>query len=71
MERDLLTTYAFTFSTLWQYSLFTVAMFTFYSLVSVVMERSSALMFNLSVLTADFYSLLAGIFIFSYTVSLL
>lgn len=34
------------------------------------MQKSSALMFNLSILTADFYSLLAGIFIFEYSVLL-
>jgi solute carrier family 35 protein F1/2 len=42
-------------------------MFAFYSLVSVVMQRSSALMFNLQVLTSDFYVLMAGAFLFRYS----
>uniref|UniRef100_A0A0N5AYZ3 Solute carrier family 35 member F1 n=1 Tax=Syphacia muris TaxID=451379 RepID=A0A0N5AYZ3_9BILA len=46
------------------YLLFAVSMFLFYSLVSVVMQRSSALMFNLSVLSSDFYSLIFGLFLF-------
>ncbi|CAI2322702.1 unnamed protein product [Caenorhabditis sp. 36 PRJEB53466] len=47
--------------------LFAASMFIFYSLVTVVLEKTSALMFNLSTLTADFYSLLFGIFMFKDT----
>ncbi|KAJ1349111.1 hypothetical protein KIN20_004562 [Parelaphostrongylus tenuis] len=47
--------------------LFAISMFLFYSLVTVVLEKTSALMFNLSVLTADFYSLLFGLFLFMDT----
>ncbi|CAK5069917.1 unnamed protein product [Meloidogyne enterolobii] len=43
---------------------FTFSMVLFYSLVSSVMQRSSALLFNICVLTSDFYSMLAGIFLF-------
>ncbi|VDD92754.1 unnamed protein product [Enterobius vermicularis] len=46
------------------YLLFALSMFLFYSLVTVVMQRTSALMFNLSVLSSDFYSLLFGLFLF-------
>jgi len=49
------------------YALFTISMFAFYSMVSIVVEKTSALMFNLAALTADFYSLIAGIIIFQYT----
>ncbi|EJD74808.1 hypothetical protein LOAG_17930 [Loa loa] len=48
------------------YVLFAASMFLFYSMVSVVLQESSALMFNLSVLTADFYTLVFGLFIFKY-----
>ncbi|EYB97623.1 hypothetical protein Y032_0139g2128 [Ancylostoma ceylanicum] len=47
--------------------LFAVSMFIFYSLVTVVLQKTSALMFNLSTLTADFYSLLFGLFLFKDT----
>uniref|UniRef100_A0A0R3RI81 Solute carrier family 35 member F1 n=1 Tax=Elaeophora elaphi TaxID=1147741 RepID=A0A0R3RI81_9BILA len=48
------------------YLLFAACMFLFYSLVSVVVQKASALMFNLSILTADFYTLIFGIFMFKY-----
>uniref|UniRef100_A0AAF5I2U0 Uncharacterized protein n=1 Tax=Strongyloides stercoralis TaxID=6248 RepID=A0AAF5I2U0_STRER len=48
------------------YLLFSISMFIFYSMVSIVLQKTSALMFNLSILTADFYSLIAGIFLFHY-----
>jgi hypothetical protein len=51
------------------YLLFTASMVAFYSLVSLVMRRSSALLFNISVLTSDFYSLLAGVFVFGQNVN--
>ncbi|KJH48281.1 hypothetical protein DICVIV_05643 [Dictyocaulus viviparus] len=44
--------------------LFAISMFMFYSLVTVVLQKTSALMFNLAILTADFYSLLCGLFLF-------
>ena len=44
-------------------------MFLFYSLVPWVIRMSSAIVFNLSLLTADFYTLLFGIFLFRYSVS--
>uniref|UniRef100_A0A1I7T7S0 Solute carrier family 35 member F1 n=1 Tax=Caenorhabditis tropicalis TaxID=1561998 RepID=A0A1I7T7S0_9PELO len=49
------------------FALFAFSMFIFYSLVTVVLQKTSALMFNLSTLTADFYSLLFGIFLFKDT----
>lgn len=67
-EHKALATFAWTWSSIGMYLLFTASMFVFYSMVSLVMQRTSALMFNLAVLTADFYSLLAGIFLFRYTV---
>ncbi|VDM50255.1 unnamed protein product [Toxocara canis] len=48
------------------YLLFAACMFLFYSLVAIVMQKASALMFNLSVLTADFYALIFGLFLFKY-----
>lgn len=48
------------------YLLFAACMFLFYSMVSVVVQKSSALMFNLSILTADFYTLVFGLFMFKY-----
>ena len=51
------------------YLIFTFSMFLFYSMVSVVIRKTSALMFNLAALTADFYSLIASIVIFHFSVS--
>ncbi|CAG9529757.1 unnamed protein product [Cercopithifilaria johnstoni] len=48
------------------YLLFAICMFLFYSLVSVVIQKASALMFNLSILTSDFYTLVFGLFLFKY-----
>lgn len=48
--------------------LFALSMFVFYSLVTIVLQKTSALMFNLATLTADFYSLLFGLFLFKETV---
>lgn len=48
---------------------FAACMFTFYSLVAVLLQRASATFFNLSILTADFFTLVAGLLIFKYDVS--
>lgn len=50
------------------YMAFVLCMFVFYSLVTVVMKRTSATVFNLNILTADFYTLLASIIVFNYRV---
>lgn len=51
------------------YLVFAASMFIFYSMVSVVLQKTSALVFNLSILTAGFYNLMFGLFIFKYEVS--
>uniref|UniRef100_A0A1I7WNN7 Solute carrier family 35 member F1 n=1 Tax=Heterorhabditis bacteriophora TaxID=37862 RepID=A0A1I7WNN7_HETBA len=56
-------------STISFFLLFAISMFIFYSLVTIVLQKTSALMFNLSTLTADFYSLMFGLFLFKDTVS--
>lgn len=43
-------------------------MFLFYSVMTVVMTFSSAVVVNLSLLTADVYTLLLGLFLFYYKV---
>ncbi|KAL5009498.1 hypothetical protein ScPMuIL_011803 [Solemya velum] len=45
---------------------FAICLFLLYSLMPVVIEQSSALAVNLSILSADFYTLLFGIFFFKY-----
>ena len=47
---------------------FGVSQFLFYTIMPQVMKFSSALVVNLSLLTADFYTLLFGIFVFHYKV---
>ncbi|CAI4229904.1 unnamed protein product [Auanema sp. JU1783] len=54
-------------STIGCFAIFGFSMFIFYSLVSYVLQKTSALMLNLATLTADFYSFLFGIFLFKYS----
>ncbi|XP_030261931.1 solute carrier family 35 member F1 [Sparus aurata] len=57
----------------WQIGLFYVGfsafMFSLYSFMPVVMKRTSATSVNLSLLTADLYSLFCGLFLFHYEFS--
>ncbi|ELU05103.1 hypothetical protein CAPTEDRAFT_143259 [Capitella teleta] len=46
---------------------FACCIFIFYSLVPIVMSRTSAASVNLNLLSADFYALLVGLFLFHYT----
>lgn len=50
---------------------FAICLFLLYNLMPIAMQFSSATVVNLSLLTADFYSLLCGIFLFHYKVSFL
>uniref|UniRef100_A0AAY4CHD5 Solute carrier family 35 member F1 n=1 Tax=Denticeps clupeoides TaxID=299321 RepID=A0AAY4CHD5_9TELE len=58
----------------WQIGLlyvgFSACMFGLYSFMPVVMKRTSATAVNLSLLTADLYSLFCGLFLFQYKVRL-
>jgi len=64
LEYNAIAIYTRATASLFYYATFTGCMFAFYSLVSIVMQRSSALMFNLQILTSDFYSILAGVYLF-------
>ena len=48
---------------------FAACLFSLYSLMPVVIEKTSAAAVNLNLLSADFYALLLGIFFFKYKVS--
>lgn len=48
---------------------FSAFMFSLYSFMPVVMKRTSATSVNLSLLTADLYSLFCGLFLFHYKVN--
>ena len=50
------------------FSGFGVSLFLFYSLTPWVIRMSSAVVLNLSLLTADFYTLIFGLFLFEYKV---
>lgn len=50
---------------------FAVAMFILYSVMPVALSRTNAVLVNLSLLTADLYALLIGIFLFGYIFHLL
>ncbi|KAM9317864.1 solute carrier family 35 member F2-like [Pholidichthys leucotaenia] len=51
------------------FSSFSLCLFLLYSLMPVVMKLSSAASVNLSLLTADVFSIFAGVFLFSYSFS--
>ena len=47
---------------------FAASQLAFYFLAALVMKLSGATAYNLSILTADFYSLIVGIYLFQYKV---
>ncbi|XP_019961064.1 solute carrier family 35 member F2-like [Paralichthys olivaceus] len=51
------------------FSAFALCMYTLYSCMPIVMKLSSATSINLSLLTADLFSLFCGIFLFQYNFS--
>ena len=53
------------------FGVFWCSMFLFYSVMAVVMRLTNAVVVNLSLLTADFYTLLFGIILFKYQVSVI
>lgn len=57
----------------WQVALlfsgYGLCMFALYSLMPIVVKRSSAASVNLSLLTADLFSIFAGVFLFRYSFS--
>jgi solute carrier family 35 protein F1/2 len=46
---------------------FTVLLFTFYSLLPILLRLSSAAFFNISLLTSNFYGVAIGVAVFGYT----
>lgn len=50
--------------------IYTVCMFCIYSLGPIMFRMSGAVVFNLSLLTSDFYGLIFGLGLFGYTVSI-
>lgn len=49
---------------------YTICMFILYSLAPVLFRWGSAVLYNLSLLTSDFYSLIFGLGLFGYSVSI-
>ncbi|KTW31445.1 hypothetical protein T552_00087 [Pneumocystis carinii B80] len=47
---------------------YNIALFTFYSLSPILLRISSALFYNISLLTSDFWSLIIGIYLFHYRI---
>ena len=50
---------------------FVVCLFLLYSTMTVVIQMTSATIVNLSILSADFYTLLFGLFLFNYKVCIM
>jgi solute carrier family 35 protein F1/2 len=48
---------------------FTLTLFTYYTITPIVMKVTSAMAINLSLLTADFYTLVIGVLLFQFKVS--
>ncbi|XP_072036683.1 solute carrier family 35 member F2-like [Amphiura filiformis] len=68
-ERDELTSITWDGRTIGLLVAFALCLFCLYSLFPVVIQWSSAAVVNLSILTADFYSLLFGLFLFNFVFS--
>lgn len=49
---------------------FALAQLAFYVLAAFVIKLAGATSYNISILTADFYSLIVGIYLFQYKVSI-
>lgn len=45
---------------------FTLTLFTYYTITPIVMKITSAMAINLSLLTADFYTLVIGVLLFQF-----
>ena len=69
LERQELTSIEWNYQVVLLFLAFAVCLFCLYSFFPVVIKWSSALVVNLSILTADFYSLVVGIFVFKFAVS--
>ncbi|PIK50230.1 putative solute carrier family 35 member F2-like [Apostichopus japonicus] len=69
LERDELTTFSWNVEAVFLLIGFAVFMFSLYSLFPLVIKWSSAAVVNLSILTADMYSLLIGLFLFKFKFS--
>lgn len=50
---------------------YTICMFVLYSLAPVMFRLGSAVLYNLSILTSDFYGLIFGLGLFGYTVTIM
>lgn len=50
-------------------AVFTLTLFTYYTVTPTVMKITSAMAVNLSLLTADFYTLVVGVLLFQFKVS--
>ncbi|XP_038047371.1 solute carrier family 35 member F2-like [Patiria miniata] len=66
LERAELTSITWTYEVVLLFLAFAICLFCLYSLFPLVIKWSSALVVNLSILTADFYSLIVSIFVFQY-----
>lgn len=48
---------------------YALCLFAVYTTIPIVLERSSATLLNLSLLTSDFYALLSGLLIFGFAIN--
>ncbi|XP_033635676.1 solute carrier family 35 member F2-like [Asterias rubens] len=67
LERGELTALVWRYEVVLLFLAFAICLFCLYSLFPLVIKWSSALTVNLSILTADVYSLIISIFVFKYT----
>ncbi|XP_071956257.1 solute carrier family 35 member F1-like [Antedon mediterranea] len=71
LEREELMTFAWNWQAILLLLGFAICLFSLYSLMPTVIRLSSAMAVNLSLLTADIYGLLIGLFVFHYHFSFL
>lgn len=66
LERDEVSTLEISYGTVLPLVAFVLSLFLLYSTMTVVIKMTSAMTVNLSILSADFYTLLFGLFLFNY-----
>ncbi|RUS79121.1 hypothetical protein EGW08_013131 [Elysia chlorotica] len=71
VEQDELSKVDFNYKVVLLWMGFTIFLYLIYTCMAYVIQKTSATVTNLSVLSADFYALILGIFIFSYSFHIL
>ncbi|KAG4306276.1 hypothetical protein PORY_000264 [Pneumocystis oryctolagi] len=65
-ERKYIRNIQWSFQTIWFIFAYNISLFIFYSLTPILFRMSSAVFYNMSLLTSDFWGFIVGIYLFHY-----